>query len=328
MRECCFKIEMGNDTSLPLQQETMTITSHVTSASDVYDEANEPSVLLSTIEECFVYNKIPPRPSAAGWRAQDWPGGLDNPWKIGTLRITGRASELFLCVWLKNAGDKTKVAPGAALDATTLPAAQGHLLLLQCRVPLFDERGLTFWLEAVLDSSRYFVLRLEKGAAVQLVGLGFRERNAAFELKDSIHNYVSQIKRQSRDNVLNEMNYGENFQASGQVSGSQASGQVSGSQVSGSQVSGSQASGFQASSSQANSSQGKGLQIETISSSTSTSPIARSLAALPRAPLLRPPGEKGAVLLKAEERGPGLKTEKNEKEVEVDEFGDFESATE
>ena len=290
------QFEMGNDTSLPLQQETMTITSHVTSASDVYDEANEPSVLLSTIEECFVYNKIPPRPSAAGWRAQDWPGGLDNPWKIGTLRITGRASELFLCVWLKNAGDKTKVAPGAALDATTLPAAQGHLLLLQCRVPLFDERGLTFWLEAVLDSSRYFVLRLEKGAAVQLVGIGFRERNAAFELKDSIHNYVSQIKRQSQDNVLNEINYGENFQASGPASGSQA-----------------------------NSSQGK---IETISSSTSTSPIARSLAALPRAPLLRPPGEKGTVLPKAEERGPGLKTEKNEKEVEVDEFGDFESATE
>lgn len=287
--------EMGNDTSLPLQQETMTITSHVTSASDVYDEANEPSVLLSTIEECFVY-KIPPRPSAAGWRAQDWPGGLDNPWKIGTLRITGRASELFLCVWLKNAGDKTKVPPGAALDATTLPAAQGHLLLLQCRVPLFDERGLTFWIEAVLDSSRYFVLRLEKGAAVQLVGIGFRERNAAFELKDSIHNYVSQIKRQSRDNVLNEMNSGDIFQASGPASGSQA-----------------------------NSSQGK---IETISSSTSTSPIARSLAALPRAPLLRPPGEKGTVLPKAEERGPGLKTEKNEKEVEVDEFGDFESATE
>jgi len=301
---------MGNDTSLPLQQETMTNhETNVTGASDVHDESNEPSVLLSTIEECFVYNKVPPRPSADGWRAQDWPGGLDNPWKTGCLRITGRASELFLCVWLKNAGDKTKVPAGAALDATTLPAAQGHLLLLQCRVPLFDERGWTFWIEAVLDSSRYFVLRLEKGTAVQLCGIGFRERNAAFELKDSIHNYVSQIKRQSRDNVLNEMNSGDIFQANGQASGSQASG--------------SQSSGSQASGSQANSSQEKGLQIETIAS------IARSLAALPRAPLLRPPGEKGTVQPKAEECGPGLKTEKKEEEkVEVDEFGDFESASE
>jgi len=317
---------MGNDTSLPLQQETMTNhETNVTGASDVYDESNEPSVLLSTIEECFVYNKVPPRPSADGWRAQDWPGGLDNPWKTGCLRITGRASELFLCVWLKNAGDKTKVPAGAALDATTLPAAQGHLLLLQCRVPLFDERGWTFWIEAVLDSSRYFVLRLEKGTAVQLCGIGFRERNAAFELKDSIHNYVSQIKRQSRDNVLNEMNSGDIFQANGQASGSQASG----SQASGSQANSSQASGSQVSGSQANSSQGKGLQIETIASSAITSPIARSLAALPRAPLLRPPGEKGTVQPKAEEHGPGLKTEKKEEEkVEVDEFGDFESATE
>jgi hypothetical protein len=249
---------MGNDSSLPLP--SVTPLDEATSASaDIYDESIEPSVLLCSVDECFVY-RVPPRPSAAGWRAQDWPGGLDNPWKTGMLRITGRGSDLFLCIWLKGAGDGKKVPPGAALDATTSPAAQGHLLLLQCRVPLLDERGWSFWIEPVLDSSRYFVLRLEKGTAVQLVGLGFRERNAAFELKDTIHNYLSQIKRQSL--------YIGQEQSSSKEGMNEVVIEKNDSILDGAQISGT-----------------------TEPSLEATSPSSsRSFASLPRAPLLRPPG--------------------------------------
>jgi hypothetical protein len=190
---------MGNDTSLPLTPIDISRTKEDKEDEDINDDdSSEPSVLLCSIDECFVY-RIPPRPSAAGYKAQDWPGGLDNPYKTGFLRVTGRGTEGFLCVWLKNTStDNKKVIPKkASLDATTAPAAQGNSLLLQCRIPLLDERGYSFWVEPVLDSSRYFVLRLEKGNSIQYIGIGFRERTSAFELKDCIQNYISQLRRQS-----------------------------------------------------------------------------------------------------------------------------------
>ena len=181
-----------------------------TAAAD--DDDDEPSVLLATIAECFLY-RVPPRPTAAGYTAQSWPGGLDHPAATGFLRITGRGGAAHVAFWLRRgegapatAAPSAAAAAAAAADAATAPAAQGHSLVFTCRVPCIDSpRPLAFFMEPVLDSSRYFVLRLERsprggasGAGTAFVGIGFRERNAAFELKECIASFAAQLQRHKR----------------------------------------------------------------------------------------------------------------------------------
>ena len=190
---------MGQAESAPLTPPSA-LEATVLASSAPPDDA-EPTVLLCTIDEVFVY-RLPPRPTAAGYRAAEWPGGLDNPYKTGFLRVTGRGPELFLCVWLRDAAtpEATRAAAARALDVTAAPAARGHALLLQCCVPAGDARALSTFVEPVLDSSRYFVLRLERGGAggATFVGIGFRERNAAFEFKETMSSYISQNERNAR----------------------------------------------------------------------------------------------------------------------------------
>jgi adaptin ear-binding coat-associated protein 1/2 len=41
--------------------------------------------------------------------------------------------------------------------------------------------------EAVLDSSRYFVIRVEEGGRKAYIGMGFTERSDSFDFSQSIH---------------------------------------------------------------------------------------------------------------------------------------------
>lgn len=186
--------------------------------------SEEETILLSQIEEVFVY-KVPPRPSAAGWKAQEWPGGLDNPFVIGYLRITGHGNAIVITVWKKgsnstitspsfsssnaegNRNSTSVTSSSSSLTATPnrnyniaqQPLLQGHTIVLSCKFTINDERGVSFFIEPVLDSSRYFVLRMvSKDNRIGFAGIGFRERHSAFEMKESIAHYIAQYERQHR----------------------------------------------------------------------------------------------------------------------------------
>ena len=97
--------------------------------------------------------KLPPRPSAAGWRGADW---TEEVWQ-GLVKVVER-------------GDK-------------------------CAIVLCSEDGVTFAVcpykdgavDRCIDSSRYFVLRIENSQGRHMfIGLAFNERNDAFDFNTSL----------------------------------------------------------------------------------------------------------------------------------------------
>jgi hypothetical protein len=180
------------------------------------DDADVEEQLLLTLDECFVY-KVPPRPAASGYRAFDW--GLDSPLLTGYARLVARGPAIAIGVWQR--GD---AAPASAAGAGTggpvslamAPTAAGHKLVAVCRVPVpglpsaapalahapppppAREQPLEYWVEPVADSSRYFVLRLvSRDQRTAQLGIGFREREAAFSFRAAIDDYVAFCKRQA-----------------------------------------------------------------------------------------------------------------------------------
>jgi hypothetical protein len=53
------------------------------------------------------------------------------------------------------------------------------------------------FVDAVIDSSRYYVVRIKdpKSTRTTLIGVGFRERDDAFDLKNCLNEYVKFINR-------------------------------------------------------------------------------------------------------------------------------------
>lgn len=126
------------------------------------DDSEYESVLLVK-REVFVYT-LPPRQSARGYRAADW--SLDAPAWTGRLKVITRGTKNTLYIRLE--------------DGTS------GRLYAQCPVESFPSEAV----EQVLDSSRYFVIRLvsDDGRSV-LVGIGFAERSDAFDLNVAIQDH-------------------------------------------------------------------------------------------------------------------------------------------
>ncbi|KAJ3038997.1 hypothetical protein HK097_002966 [Rhizophlyctis rosea] len=121
------------------------------------------SVLL-VIKECYVY-RIPPRANARGYRAADWDVN-QFLWK-GRMRIVAK-------------GDKCII---------NLEDATSGELFATCP---YDPRGSS--VEPVLDSSRYFVLKIvDPGSGKHaFVGMGFPERSWAFDFNVALQDYQKQ----------------------------------------------------------------------------------------------------------------------------------------
>ncbi|KAM5531752.1 hypothetical protein V8D89_014601 [Ganoderma adspersum] len=111
--------------------------------------------------EVSVY-KIPPLKANEGHRAQEW-GDLAQPLWKGRIRIIERGS-------------------GVALqfeDATT-----GELFAKADYDPSKP------CVEAVLDSSRYFVVRVEDNGRRAYIGMGFLERSDSFDFNVALQDYT------------------------------------------------------------------------------------------------------------------------------------------
>ncbi|GAA5810078.1 hypothetical protein MFLAVUS_003496 [Mucor flavus] len=128
-------------------------------------EEDYESVLL-IIRECFVY-KIPPRTAARGYRASEW-GDLASSflWK-GRLRIISKGKTCEIRMEDNSTGEIFAVCP-------------------------YEIQGNS--VEAVLDSSRYFVLKIESEGRHAFIGMGFQERTDAFDFNVALQDFVKQLR--------------------------------------------------------------------------------------------------------------------------------------
>jgi len=111
--------------------------------------------------EVLVY-QIPPASSSSGHKADDWKNCI---WR-GRLRVSGKGKDLSI-----------KLVDGGSGN-----------LFAQCSVPGGDHES---YVERVVDSSRYFVLKIRNGERHAFVGLGFEDRNDAFDFNCTLADFKS-----------------------------------------------------------------------------------------------------------------------------------------
>eukprot|EP00301_Raphidiophrys_heterophryoidea_P018749 c3753_g1_i1.p1 GENE.c3753_g1_i1~~c3753_g1_i1.p1 ORF type:complete len:293 (+),score=75.64 c3753_g1_i1:66-944(+) len=119
--------------------------------------------------ECFMY-KIPPR-GPNGYIASEW--------KEADFIFKGR-------VKVTEEGDKCEIR---VEDPAT------GKLFASCPV----DKELDKAVERVSDSSRYFVLRVANGDRQAFVGMGFQERNDAFDFHVALEDHKKQVDRREEE---------------------------------------------------------------------------------------------------------------------------------
>eukprot|EP00039_Didymoeca_costata_P030581 m.30281 g.30281 ORF g.30281 m.30281 type:complete len:256 (-) comp8190_c0_seq1:2256-3023(-) len=128
---------------------------------------------LLVVKEAHVY-KLPGRQSNKGFRAADW--DLSKPVFTGQLKVTAKDSKCFVKLFDRQTGQE----------------------FAQCPVEAYP--GIA--VESVLDSSRYFVLRLDDGSGKHaFVGMGFTERSDAFDFNVALRDH---FKREEHSQIDEE----------------------------------------------------------------------------------------------------------------------------
>ncbi|TPX33984.1 hypothetical protein SmJEL517_g03205 [Synchytrium microbalum] len=118
------------------------------------------------VKECYVY-RIPPRSNARGYRASDW--DVNQFLWTGRLRVISQGDKCWLQLEDSKTGDTFATCPYIPAENTVEP---------------------------VLDSSRYFVLRIQDPGTGKhaFVGMGFPERSWAFDFNVALQDFVNQIR--------------------------------------------------------------------------------------------------------------------------------------
>ncbi|KAF5387594.1 hypothetical protein D9757_006523 [Collybiopsis confluens] len=119
--------------------------------------------VLHVAREVSVF-KIPPLKANEGHRAGEW-GDLAEPLWKGRLRIIEKSSTPWVSILFE--------------DATT-----GELFAKADYDPAKPS------VEAVLDSSRYFVVRVEDNGRKAYIGMGFIERTDSFDFNVALQDYT------------------------------------------------------------------------------------------------------------------------------------------
>ncbi|XP_010504815.1 PREDICTED: NECAP-like protein CG9132 [Camelina sativa] len=137
---------------------------------DDNEEREAIEIALFQVPECYVY-LIPPRKSAASYRADEWDV---NKWAWeGALKVVSKGEECIIKL----------------VDKTT-----GELY-----AQAFLREGDLHPVEAVIDSSRYFVLRVEEKIDGRVrhafIGIGFRERTEAYDFQAALHDHMKYLNK-------------------------------------------------------------------------------------------------------------------------------------
>uniref|UniRef100_A0A0V0HU66 Putative ABC transporter family protein-like n=1 Tax=Solanum chacoense TaxID=4108 RepID=A0A0V0HU66_SOLCH len=123
---------------------------------------------LLVVREVNVF-KIPPRPTSGGYKCGEWLQ-TDKIWS-GRLRVVSCKDRCEIRLEDPNSGE----------------------LFAACFVPPGQRESSV---ESVLDSSRYFVLKIEDGTGKHaFIGLGFSERNEAFDFNVALSDHEKYVKR-------------------------------------------------------------------------------------------------------------------------------------
>ena len=139
------------------------------------EEAADVEHTLSILPTAHVY-KLPPRPSAGGWQCQQWP----------------KENHIF-------SGKVIIVAQGSKCTIRLVDSESGSLFA-QC--PL-DNDNPTLSVEPVIDSSRYFVVRVADGSGrYAFLGMGFVERSDAFEFNVTIADHVKRLRNEKEAQAI------------------------------------------------------------------------------------------------------------------------------
>ncbi|MCO5570589.1 hypothetical protein L7F22_024314 [Adiantum nelumboides] len=143
----------------------------------IEEDAENAELVLFQVKECYVY-LIPPRKSTASYRADEW---NINKWDWeGSLKIVSKGVDCTI-----------------KLEDTT----SGELY---AQAPVRGDQPLP--IEAVIDSSRFFVLRVEDSSGPQarhaFFGIGFRERLPAYDFQAALHDHVKYVMRKKQAEEL------------------------------------------------------------------------------------------------------------------------------
>ncbi|XP_021770160.1 uncharacterized protein At1g03900-like [Chenopodium quinoa] len=146
------------------------------STSSSFDEFDDDSFehTLLVVREVSVF-KIPPRSTSGGYKCGEWLQS-DKIWS-GRLRVVSCKSRAEIRLEDPISGD----------------------LFAACFVyPGLRDQSV----EPALDSSRYFVLKIEDGTGKHaFIGLGFAERNEAFDFNVALSDHEKHVKRESEKEV-------------------------------------------------------------------------------------------------------------------------------
>lgn len=131
------------------------------------EESLEHTLLI--VREVSVY-KIPPRSSSGAYKCAEWLQS-DRIW-TGRLRVTSMNEMCEVRLEDPNSGELFAACP-------VVPGMRDTTV------------------ETVSDSSRYFVLRIDDGRGKHaFIGLGFAERNEAFDFNVALSDHEKYLKRE------------------------------------------------------------------------------------------------------------------------------------
>lgn len=139
----------------------------VTMSFEEDEESVEHTLLL--VREVSVY-KIPPRSTSGGYKCGEWLQS-DKIW-TGRLRVVSGKTRCEIRLEDPNSGE----------------------LFAACFVNPGQRDNSV---ESALDSSRYFVLKIEDGTGKHaFIGLGFNERNEAFDFNVALSDHEKYVRRE------------------------------------------------------------------------------------------------------------------------------------
>ncbi|KAL4430811.1 hypothetical protein ABPG75_006067 [Micractinium tetrahymenae] len=152
-----------------------------------------PELPLFSCKEAYVY-RVPPA-TTAGHRAELWDV---NKWLATVaLRVVQSDDDAFIRLLEDKTGE----------------------LFAECPVP--TDKPLVTAVEPVVDSSRYYVLRIVDRDTQRhaFIGIGFRERNEASDFNAALHEFLQYIKRKRTAEAMRNA-YEERLQAAAASEGS------------------------------------------------------------------------------------------------------------
>ena len=141
------------------------------------------SHVLIKVRLCFIY-AIPNKQSttiAFGHYAQQW--DLPSPIFTGCVIVLANKQD-ELKISIRHREDESQVfAESFIIPATDIASGKQEL---------------KFFVEPVVDSSRYFVMKIQDHVSGKkgIVGLGFKDRNESFDFQASILDFIKMVRRQ------------------------------------------------------------------------------------------------------------------------------------